>query len=43
MNSDVTDAAIDKTLEILRKQRRSFALRANDAGGPGGRPRDGGL
>jgi trigger factor len=26
--SDVTDAAIDKTVEILRKQRRSFAQRA---------------
>jgi trigger factor len=26
--SDVTDAAIDKTLDILRKQRRSFRLRA---------------
>ena len=26
--TDVTEAAIDKTLEILRKQRRTFALRA---------------
>lgn len=29
--TEVTDAAIDKTLEILRKQRRTFALRAQDA------------
>ena len=28
VSTDVTDAAIDKTLEILRKQRRSFAQRA---------------
>lgn len=27
VSSDVTDEAIDKTLEILRKQRRTFALR----------------
>ncbi len=31
VNADVTDAAIDKTVEILRKQRRTFALRAKDA------------
>jgi trigger factor len=31
LTSDVTPAAIDKTLEILRKQRRTFALRAQDA------------
>jgi trigger factor len=30
-SADVTDAAIDKTVEILRKQRRTFALRAKDA------------
>lgn len=29
--SEVTDAAIDKTLDILRKQRRTFAQRAHDA------------
>jgi trigger factor len=32
ISADVTDAAIDKTVEILRKQRRTFALRAKDAG-----------
>ncbi len=31
INAEVTDAAIDKTVEILRKQRRTFALRAKDA------------
>jgi trigger factor len=31
LTSDVTDAAIDKTLDILRKQRRTFALRPHDA------------
>lgn len=31
VSADVTDAAIDKTLEILRKQRRTFALRAQSA------------
>ncbi|MDB5954704.1 trigger factor [Ramlibacter sp.] len=31
VSSDVTDAAIDRTLDILRKQRRSFAQRALDA------------
>ena len=31
LTSDVTPAAIDKTLDILRKQRRTFALRAHDA------------
>ena len=30
VSADVTDAAIDRTLEILRKQRRSFAQRAAD-------------
>lgn len=30
-SADVTDAAIDKTVEILRKQRRTFAQRAQDA------------
>jgi len=31
LSTEVTDAAIDKTIEILRKQRRSFAQRAQDA------------
>jgi trigger factor len=31
ITSEVTEAAIDKTLEILRKQRRTFAQRAQDA------------
>ena len=31
LSAEVTDSAIDKTLEILRKQRRSFAQRALDA------------
>ena len=31
LSSEVSDAAIDKTIEILRKQRRTFALRAQDA------------
>jgi trigger factor len=31
VSSEVTDAAIDRTLDILRKQRRSFAQRAQDA------------
>lgn len=31
LSAEVTDAAIDKTLEILRKQRRTFAQRAHDA------------
>ncbi len=31
VSSDVSDAAIDKTVEILRKQRVSFSLRALDA------------
>jgi trigger factor len=30
-DASVTDAAIDKTLDILRKQRRTFAQRAQDA------------
>jgi len=30
LTSEVTPAAIDKTLDILRKQRRTFALRAHD-------------
>ncbi|MHB1124166.1 MAG: trigger factor [Ramlibacter sp.] len=29
--TEVTDAAIDRTLDILRKQRRTFAQRAHDA------------
>ena len=31
VSAEVTDAAIDKTIDILRKQRRTFALRAHDA------------
>ena len=31
IHAEVTDAAIDKTVEILRKQRRTFAQRAQDA------------
>ena len=31
ISSEVTDAAIDKTLDILRKQRRTFAQRPQDA------------
>ena len=31
VTADVTEAAIDKTVDILRKQRRSFAQRAMDA------------
>ncbi|MFN5350785.1 MAG: trigger factor [Polaromonas sp.] len=31
VSADVTDAAIDKTLDILRKQRRTFSQRAMDA------------
>ena len=31
VNAQVTDEAIDKTVEILRKQRRTFAQRAQDA------------
>ncbi len=31
LSSDVSDEAIDRTLDILRKQRRSFAQRAKDA------------
>lgn len=31
LSADVTDSAIDKTVDILRKQRRSFAQRALDA------------
>ncbi|MFM2076062.1 MAG: hypothetical protein RJB34_2367 [Pseudomonadota bacterium] len=30
ITADVTDAAIDRTLDILRKQRRTFAQRAQD-------------
>ncbi|MFZ4479171.1 MAG: trigger factor [Rhodoferax sp.] len=30
-STEVTDTAIDKTLDILRKQRRTFAQRAHDA------------
>ena len=31
VTTEVSDAAIDKTIDILRKQRRTFALRARDA------------
>jgi trigger factor len=31
ITAEVTDSAIDKTLDILRKQRRTFAQRAQDA------------
>lgn len=31
LNTEVTDAAIEKTIDILRKQRRTFAQRAQDA------------
>src|SRR4051812_25008837 len=31
VTAEVSDAAIDKTLDILRKQRRTFAQRAHDA------------
>jgi trigger factor len=31
VSTEVTDAAIDKTVDILRKQRRTFAQRAQDA------------
>ena len=31
ISADVTDAAIDKTIDILRKQRRTFAQRPQDA------------
>jgi trigger factor len=31
VSAEVSDAAIDKTLDILRKQRRTFAMRAADA------------
>lgn len=31
LNTDVSEAAIDKTLEILRKQRRTFSQRPHDA------------
>jgi trigger factor len=38
ISAEVTDAAIDKTLDILRKQRRTFAQRAQgDAAGEGDR------
>ncbi len=30
VSTEVTDAAIDRTIEILRKQRRTFGLRAKD-------------
>ena len=36
ISAEVNDAAIDKTLDILRKQRRTFAQRAKDAGAEDG-------
>ncbi|XAH22096.1 trigger factor [Xylophilus sp. GW821-FHT01B05] len=36
LNAEVDDSAIDRTLDILRKQRRSFAQRAQDAGAQDG-------
>lgn len=36
LTTGVSDAAIDKTLEILRKQRRTFAQRPQDAGAQDG-------
>jgi trigger factor len=32
VSTEVTEAAIDRTIEILRKQRRTFGLRARDEG-----------
>ncbi|WBY01621.1 trigger factor [Ramlibacter tataouinensis] len=36
LSAEVSDEAIDKTLDILRKQRRTFAQRAQDAGAQDG-------
>ena len=36
LTADVNDSAIDKTIDILRKQRRTFAQRAMDAGAQDG-------
>jgi len=36
LSAQVDDAAIDKTIEILRKQRRTFAQRAHDASAQAG-------
>jgi trigger factor len=36
LDAEVTDAAIDKTLDILRKQRRTFAQRAQDVAAQNG-------
>ena len=36
VTADVNDSAIDKTIDILRKQRRTFAQRAMDAGAQDG-------
>jgi len=36
ISSDVTEEAIDKTIDILRKQRRTFAQRSQDAGAVAG-------
>jgi trigger factor len=34
VTAEVSDAAIDKTIDILRKQRRTFAQRAADEAAP---------
>jgi trigger factor len=36
LSAEVDDAAIDRTLDILRKQRRTFTQRPHDAGAEGG-------
>ena len=36
LSADVSDEAIDRTLDILRKQRRTFALRPQDSGAQDG-------
>src|SRR4051812_1974336 len=36
VSTEVSDAAIDRTLDILRKQRRTYAQRAQDAGAEAG-------
>ena len=40
VTTEVTDAAVDKTIEILRKQRRTFAAAAAARRRRRGRPRD---
>ena len=36
ISTEVTEEAVDKTLDILRKQRRTYALRAHDTGAQDG-------